>query len=104
MGPGDGNTATHHIVEEGSRGGILAAGKMQKWVIKKRVNTCVKFVTVAWVLDSMKNGKGLPEARYPPHHGGAKLAGQQRIMHMFQRSGSGLWMMQACSSIHIIQY
>ena len=47
----------------GGAGGGLAAGKIQKEI--QRVGGCgVKYVSVDWVLDSIKAGRRLPEARY----------------------------------------
>ncbi|KAL6907108.1 hypothetical protein GGI43DRAFT_380624 [Trichoderma evansii] len=61
---------THVIVgrPNGSRrgdgtGGALAAGKLDREI--RRIGGCgVKFVGVEWVLESLKEGKRLPEARF----------------------------------------
>ncbi|KAK1246616.1 hypothetical protein MKX08_000418 [Trichoderma sp. CBMAI-0020] len=63
---------THVIVgrPNGSRrgdgtGGGLAAGKLEREI--RRIGGCgVKFVGVEWVLESLKDGKRLPEARFSP--------------------------------------
>ncbi|UKZ61911.1 uncharacterized protein TrAtP1_003173 [Trichoderma atroviride] len=63
---------THVIVgrPNGSRrgdgtGGGLAAGKLEREI--RRIGGCgVKFVGVEWVMESLKDGKRLPEARFSP--------------------------------------
>ncbi|KAI9900393.1 hypothetical protein N3K66_004655 [Trichothecium roseum] len=54
---------------DGGGGGGLAGGKMEK-EIRKVHGVGIKFVGVEWVLESLKAGKRLPEARFP----GAKVA------------------------------
>ncbi|KAI0838642.1 hypothetical protein F5Y06DRAFT_40118 [Hypoxylon sp. FL0890] len=64
----------------GGAGGGLAGGKMQKEI--QKVGGCsVKFVGVEWVLESIKAGKRLPEARF----------GNLKIAHKGQRSVYGLY-------------
>ncbi|QGA18002.1 hypothetical protein EYB26_005680 [Talaromyces marneffei] len=49
-------------------GGLLSAGKMQKEVLSKTsgFGKGVKYVNVEWVVESIKAGKKLPEARFAP--------------------------------------
>ncbi|KAI9762544.1 MAG: hypothetical protein M4579_000347 [Chaenotheca gracillima] len=61
-------------------GGGMAAGKLQKEV--KRVGGCgVKYIGVEWVLESIKAGKRLPEARYPGVR--TTAAGQKSVYDIF---------------------
>lgn len=63
-------------------GGALAAGKIEREV--RRVGGCgVKFVGVEWVLESVKAGRRLPEARFA----GIKMAhsGQKSVYDTFSR-------------------
>lgn len=59
---------THIIIGEEAKvgsgaGGGLAAGKIQK-LVQSRKLVGMKFVSVHWVLDSVKAGRRLPEGRY----------------------------------------
>ncbi|KAG5973481.1 hypothetical protein E4U58_004990 [Claviceps cyperi] len=55
-------TVTHVVLGTSGRGG-LAGGKMDKEV--RRMRGCgVYFVGVEWILESLKSGKRLPEARF----------------------------------------
>ncbi|KAI1081173.1 hypothetical protein F5B20DRAFT_74534 [Whalleya microplaca] len=61
-------------------GGGLAGGKMQKEI--QKIRGCgVKFVGVEWILESIKAGKRLPEARF----GEVKIAskGQQSVYGLY---------------------
>ncbi|TLD28577.1 hypothetical protein PspLS_03606 [Pyricularia sp. CBS 133598] len=63
-------------------GGGLAAGKLEREI--RRVGGCgVKFVGVEWILESVKAGRRLPEARFV----GLKMApgGQQSVYDTFSR-------------------
>ncbi|TLS24410.1 hypothetical protein PpBr36_08454 [Pyricularia pennisetigena] len=63
-------------------GGGLAAGKLEREI--RRVGGCgVKFVGVEWILESVKAGRRLPEARFA----GLKMApgGQQSVYDTFSR-------------------
>ena len=62
-------SVTHVIIgkpngKEGGAGGGLAGSKIQK-EIQRVGGKGIKFVGVEWVIDSVKAGKRLPEARYP---------------------------------------
>lgn len=67
-------TVTHVIVGTGK--GLLAAGKIQKEVTKVR-GKGIKYVTAKWVIDSVENGKRLPETRYQGVH--VAMKGQMGI-------------------------
>ena len=60
-------TVTHVILgrtnADGGCGGGLAGGKLQKEIVTVR-GKGVRFVGVEWVVDSLKAGKRLPEARF----------------------------------------
>ncbi|KAG6050805.1 hypothetical protein E4U39_003135 [Claviceps sp. Clav50 group G5] len=74
-------TVTHVVLGTSGRGG-LAGGKMDKEV--RRMRGCgVYFVGVEWVLESLKSGKRLPEARFA----NARLArsGQASVYNQFSR-------------------
>ncbi|KAI0206916.1 BRCA1 C terminus domain-containing protein [Astrocystis sublimbata] len=64
-------------------GGGLAGGKLQK-EIAKMGGPAVKYVTVQWVLESIKAGKRLPEARFAE----LKLAskGQQSVYGLYSKA------------------
>ncbi|KAI1418649.1 hypothetical protein F5Y13DRAFT_149657 [Hypoxylon sp. FL1857] len=67
----------------GGAGGGLAGGKMQKEI--QKVSGCgVKFVGAEWVLESIKAGKRLPEARFS----NLKIApkGQQSVYGLYSGS------------------
>ncbi|KAI1140386.1 hypothetical protein F5Y05DRAFT_378210 [Hypoxylon sp. FL0543] len=71
-----------HAGGSGGAGGGLAGGKMQKEI--QKVNGCgVKFVGAEWVLESIKAGKRLPEARFS----NLKIApkGQQSVYGLYSR-------------------
>ena len=69
----------------GGAGGGLAAGKIQKEI--QRVGGCgVKYVSVDWVLDSIKAGRKIPEARYANLNIAHK--NQRSVYGMFKREGS----------------
>ncbi|KAI1502775.1 BRCA1 C terminus domain-containing protein [Biscogniauxia marginata] len=65
-------------------GGGLAGGKLQK-EIQKTGGCGVKFVSVEWVLESIKVGKRLPESRF----GNVKVAskGQQSVYGLYSKNG-----------------
>jgi len=58
---------THVIIgrpnSNGGSGGGLAGTKIHKEIVAKR-GECVKYVTVEWVLESVKAGKRLPEREF----------------------------------------
>lgn len=65
---------------KGGAGGGLAGGKLEKEI--RRVSGCgVKYVSVEWVLESLKAGRRLPEARF----GNLKVApkGQSSVYGAF---------------------
>ncbi|KAK1775280.1 hypothetical protein QBC45DRAFT_396299 [Copromyces sp. CBS 386.78] len=63
-------------------GGGLAGGKLEKEI--RRVGGCgVKYVGVEWVLESIKAGKRLPEARFANLKIAAK--GQQSVLSAFSK-------------------
>ncbi|KAI0913840.1 BRCA1 C terminus domain-containing protein [Ustulina deusta] len=66
----------------GGAGGGLAGGKLQR-EISKIGGPAVKFVGVQWVLESIKAGKRLPEARFAD----LKIApkGQQSVYGLYSR-------------------
>ncbi|KAK4144230.1 uncharacterized protein C8A04DRAFT_36864 [Dichotomopilus funicola] len=67
----------------GGAGGGLASGKLEKEI--RRVGGCgVKFVGVEWVLESIKAGKRLPEARFA----NLKIAArrQQSVLGAFSKT------------------
>ncbi|KAJ4380943.1 hypothetical protein N0V85_008695 [Neurospora sp. IMI 360204] len=64
-------------------GGGLAGGKLEKEI--RRVGGCgVKYVGVEWVLESIKAGKRLPEARFANLKIAAK--GQQSVLSAFSKN------------------
>ncbi|KAK5628827.1 hypothetical protein RRF57_004542 [Xylaria bambusicola] len=63
-------------------GGGLAGGKLQR-EISKMGGPAVKFVGVQWVLESIKAGKRLPEARFADLKIAAK--GQQSVYGLYAR-------------------
>ncbi|KAK3680541.1 hypothetical protein B0T22DRAFT_485933 [Podospora appendiculata] len=66
----------------GGAGGGLAGGKLEKEI--RRVGGCgVKFVGVEWILESIKAGKRLPEARFANLKVAAK--GQQSVLGAFSK-------------------
>lgn len=80
---------THVIIGRsagGTRGsgGGLAGGKLQREI--QKVGGCaVKFVSVEWVLESIKAGKRLPETRFS----NLKIAskGQQSVYGLYSKTG-----------------
>ncbi|KAF2993135.1 hypothetical protein E8E13_000726 [Curvularia kusanoi] len=62
-------TVTHVVLgtasAKGGCGGGLAATKMQKEVARTGGKT-IRYVTVEWVLESIKAGRRLPESRFAP--------------------------------------
>lgn len=81
---------THVIVGRpsgGARGagGGLAGGKLDK-EIKKMGGVGVKFVDVEWVLESLKAGKRLPEARFSQMKVASK--GQASVYGLYSKPGS----------------
>ncbi|KAH8881600.1 BRCA1 C terminus domain-containing protein [Thozetella sp. PMI_491] len=79
---------THVIVGRpagatGGAGGGLAGGKLDKEI--KRVGGCgIKFVGVEWVLESIKAGKRLSEARFAPLKVASKS--QQSVLGVFSKA------------------
>ncbi|KAK0719547.1 hypothetical protein B0H67DRAFT_599266 [Lasiosphaeris hirsuta] len=68
-------------------GGGLAGGKLEKEI--RRVGGCgVKYVGVEWVLESVKAGKRLPEARFANLKVAAR--GQQSVLGAFSKTEEGL--------------
>ncbi|KAI0179139.1 hypothetical protein GGR52DRAFT_293129 [Hypoxylon sp. FL1284] len=66
----------------GGAGGGLAGGKLQKEI--QKVGGCgVKFVGVEWVLESIKAGKRLPEARFSNLKTASK--GQQSMFGLYSK-------------------
>ena len=83
-------TVTHVIVgttsDLGGAGGGLAAGKIQKEITRVR-GKGIKYVNAAWVIESIKAGKRLPEAPYS----NTRLvtpSGQRNVLGMFKASKS----------------
>ena len=68
--------AVTHVVLS-SNANTLAASKMQREITKKGGKS-VKYVTAAWVVDSVKAGKRLPEYRYSGAH--TALEGQKSAL------------------------
>ncbi|KAI1126459.1 BRCA1 C terminus domain-containing protein [Nemania abortiva] len=68
----------------GGAGGGLAGGKLQR-EISKMGGPAVKYVGVEWVLESIKAGKRLPEARFADLKVAAK--GQQSVYSLYSRHG-----------------
>ncbi|KAL1865103.1 hypothetical protein VTK73DRAFT_5494 [Phialemonium thermophilum] len=68
----------------GGAGGGLAGGKLEKEI--RRLGNSVKYVGVEWVLESIKAGKRLPEARFA----NLKLAsrGQQSVYSNFAKAAA----------------
>ncbi|KAH0613612.1 uncharacterized protein H6S33_005498 [Morchella sextelata] len=78
-------STTHVIIGGGTgAGGVLAAGKLQKELLRRRKN--VRFVGVAWALDSVKAGRRLPEGRYAV---GVKAGGQKSVGEVFGVKAKG---------------
>lgn len=75
----------NHVTAKGGAGGGLASSKIQKEITTTR-GKGIKFVGVEWVLESVKAGKRLPEARF----GDLKmvLKGQGSVLGAF--GGDGL--------------
>ncbi|EMC95674.1 hypothetical protein BAUCODRAFT_498690 [Baudoinia panamericana UAMH 10762] len=77
-------SVTHVIIarpsSNGGCGGGLAGSKIQKEITSKR-GAVVKYVTVEWVMESVKAGKRLPESRFE----GLRLApkGVDSVCRMF---------------------
>lgn len=69
----------------GGAGGGLAGGKLQK-EIQKVGGAAVKFVGVEWIMESVKAGKRLPEARFSNLKLAAKS--QQSVFGMASKSAS----------------
>lgn len=69
----------------GGAGGGLAGGKLQK-EIQKVGGAAVKFVGVEWIMESIKAGKRLPEARFSNLKLAAKS--QQSVFGMASKSAS----------------
>ncbi|KAG5970749.1 hypothetical protein E4U55_001461 [Claviceps digitariae] len=77
-----GRRTVTHVVLGTTTGGALAGGKMEREV--RRMRGCgVYFVGVEWVLESLKSGKRLPEARFS----NARLArsGQASVYERFSK-------------------
>jgi len=77
------SSTTHVILTRAGRvgsgaGGGLAAGKLQKEIDLRKAST-IKYVSVQWVLDSIKVGKKLPERPYTDVAVG-RSAGQGTLM------------------------
>lgn len=66
----------------GGAGGGLAGGKLQR-EISKLGGPAVKFVSVQWVLESIKAGKRLPEARFVDLKVASK--GQQSVYGLYSK-------------------
>lgn len=82
-------TVTHVILgkpngQHGGAGGGLAGSKIQKEIQRVR-GKGVKFVGVEWVIESIKAGKRLPEARFAV--GEIRPKGVKSIYGMFERQG-----------------
>ncbi|KAK8083319.1 hypothetical protein PG996_002100 [Apiospora saccharicola] len=67
----------------GGSGGGLAGSKLQKEIQKVR-GAAVKFVGVEWILESIKAGKRLPEARFSIIKVASK--GQQSVFRSYSKS------------------
>ncbi|KAK3370291.1 hypothetical protein B0H63DRAFT_313490 [Podospora didyma] len=69
----------------GGAGGGLAGGKLEK-EIRRVGGNGIKYVSVEWVLESVKAGKRLPEARFA----NLKIAarGQQSVLHAFSKAAT----------------
>ncbi|KAM7198025.1 hypothetical protein V8F33_005292 [Rhypophila sp. PSN 637] len=66
----------------GGAGGGLAGGKLEKEI--RRIGGCgIKYVSVEWVLESLKAGKRLPEARFANLKVAAR--GQQSVLGAFSK-------------------
>ncbi|KAJ4364298.1 hypothetical protein N0V95_000810 [Ascochyta clinopodiicola] len=82
-------TVTHVILgmvnANGGAGGGLAATKIQKEVTRTG-GRAVKYITVDWVLESIKIGRRLPESQFAP----LKLAHQSQssVLGMMKRSNA----------------
>ncbi|UPL01512.1 hypothetical protein LCI18_012446 [Fusarium solani-melongenae] len=79
---------THVIVGRpaAGAGGGLAGGKLEKEI--RKVGGCgVKFVSAEWVLESLKAGKRLPEARFSNMKVAAKAQGS--VYGMFAKQPTG---------------
>lgn len=87
-----GRRSVTHVVlgkpngKDGGAGGGLSGSKIQKEI--QRVRGCgVKFVGVEWVLESVKAGKRLPEARFETLSTAPK--GVKSVYGMFKKKESG---------------
>ncbi|KAF3033022.1 hypothetical protein E8E12_001362 [Didymella heteroderae] len=82
-------TVTHVILgtanANGGYGGGLAATKIQKEVARTGGNA-VKFITVEWVLESIKAGRRLPESHFAPLKLAQKTQGS--VFGMLSRSNA----------------
>ncbi|KAM0254094.1 hypothetical protein ACHAP5_000080 [Fusarium lateritium] len=67
-------------------GGGLAGGKLEK-EIRRTAGCGVKFVGAEWILESLKAGKRLPEARFSNTKMAPKAQGS--VYNMFSRQSSG---------------
>ncbi|KAF8540680.1 hypothetical protein BDD12DRAFT_562449 [Trichophaea hybrida] len=86
------STTTHVILTTVGKvgsgaGGGLAAGKLQKEIDSRKVST-IKYVSVQWVLDSIKAGKKLSEAKYTNVAVG-RSAGQGTLMAFVGKENVG---------------
>ncbi|KAF1979629.1 hypothetical protein BU23DRAFT_636784 [Bimuria novae-zelandiae CBS 107.79] len=68
-----GRRTVTHVILGTTCGGGLAGSKLQKEITKTRGNT-VKYISVEWVLESIKAEKRLPESRFSP----VKLAAERQ--------------------------
>ena len=67
-------------------GGGLAGGKLQREVVRRAGggSAAVKFVGVEWVLESVRAGRRLPEARF--HNLKVVAKGQQSVLGMYSKA------------------
>ncbi|RGP81710.1 DNA repair rev1 [Fusarium longipes] len=77
-----GKPAAGHV----GAGGGLAAGKLEK-EIRRTAGCGVKFVGVEWILECLKAGKRLPEARFSNTKMAPKAQGS--VYSLFSRQSSG---------------
>jgi len=84
-------SVTHVILgttaSSGGAGGGLAGSKIQKEIARTR-GKAVKFVGAEWVVESVKAGQRLPEARFSDLKLAAK--GQKSMLGMFKATKPGL--------------